>query len=151
NLRPKMLFSPDSATLVVLYENEGIEVWDVATGKQRLGDFEQLKNWSGDKANFFALGSFSFVTFSPDSTFLALTSNTPDGPRFGVWDLSLAKLLWLRKLDNPNCGVSFTSDSRFIVGDPQGENQFEVLEAQTGKIHRPFIGKNLHASLLPEY
>src|SRR5262249_31325501 len=77
----KMIFSPDGSTLALFLVKEhgfrtsaeGIELWDVAAGKQRHGDFDRLTNWCCDLANFKDRGStFCFVAFSLDSSLFAL-------------------------------------------------------------------------------
>jgi WD40 repeat protein len=141
DLCPKMLFSPDSATLAVFYDKGGIELWDVSTRKRRGRDFDRLQNWTCDLRNFDFASSFSFALFSTDSTFFALACQTPNGFELTMWDVSLAKLMWSRKVDNRECRISFADDARFLVANLQADEEFEVLEAQTGKKNRAFVAQ----------
>jgi WD40 repeat protein len=141
----RMIFSPDGKTLVLFLQKtgievvtgEGIEFWDVASGKQRHGDFGTLKNWRWDPANFNDWGStFCFVAFSPDSTYFALAADAPDGPKLAIWDLSSAALLWLEEPIDAYLGLAFTADSRFLIADPEGKA--EILDPRTGQRHHRF-------------
>ena len=144
-LESTMIFAPDGGTLALFLEKwafvlqkQGIEFWDVASGKQRHGDFDSLKNWGWDSGNFNDWGSqFCFVAFSPDSTFFALAAQTPDGPRLGVWDVSSATLLWVEEPIDAYLGLAFTADSRFLIADPE-RNAAEIRYARTGERHRRF-------------
>jgi WD40 repeat protein len=139
----KMIFSPDGGTLALFLESnvavwKGIEIWDVAAGQQKHGDFDRLKNWRWDPANFNSWGStFCFVAFSPDSALFALAAATPDGARVGVWDLSSAALLWMEEPIDAYLGLAFTADSQFLIADPE-RNTAEIRYARTGQKHRVY-------------
>src|SRR5262249_39405083 len=138
DLRAKMLFSPNSATLAVFFENRGIELWDVATAKKRLGDFEQLQNWRWDEA-FQWESTFLFASFSSDSNLFALAGKAPQGHKLALWNVPSSTLLWIKDRNHPRYQLNFfTSDSQWLVADTG--NRIEVLDTRTGQRRHFFMG-----------
>ena len=135
---PQMMFSTDGKILAVFTENEGVELWDVALGKKRRGDLDQLRNWRWDIFNFNDWGPiFFYASFSPDSTLFALACDDPDGPAIGVWDVTSGTLLWRENLEDGHCRLGFSADSRYLVARPKDKGAV-VLNPRTGDRHRVF-------------
>jgi WD40 repeat protein len=135
-----MLFSPDGKTLAIFLEREGVELCDVATGKQRPGNFDRLSEWKWNFNNGRDDMIIGSAAFSPDSKLMALAGLSSGARCLAVWDVSSGALLWLNKAEDGCRELAFTADSRFLIADPT--RKVEVLEAQTGK-RRQFFNVRL--------
>jgi WD40 repeat protein len=116
------VFSADGRTLAA-YEEDGIQLWDTATGKL-LCRLEERGNGS------------CFLALSPDGSTLA----TAPLPRrafsypesFSVWDVRTGKRLYTRSVRNSAIALSFSPDGEILaVGGNEGS--LSLWDTSTGE------------------
>jgi WD40 repeat protein len=94
-------FSPDGRMLAVIYQDDSIRLWDVATGTL-------IGTCTGHKQPVFS------VAFSPDGKTLATAS---DDSTLKLWNVATQQeLLTIRRLGGAMAGLMFSPDGRLLVG-----------------------------------
>jgi WD40 repeat protein len=123
---PRLAFSPDGKLLASAADEEGIKLWDTATGKD-------LRRFTANPLAFRRAGE---IAFAPDGKTLAVA--TQDG---AVHLLDVAKGKEFRQLRPPwrwniPRDIAFSPDGRLLALGYSGENSVPVWDLRDGRLIR---------------
>ncbi len=129
-----LTFSPDGTLMAVAPYQDGVQLWDLATGHvlQTLVDKDHPSH-----------GTAKSMAFSPEGQFLAV--GYQEGRHVWLWHIVDGQLLRIMEEDPLTAriyGLAFSPDGSFLVGsdfnsDPE-EEQIDVWEVASGKLIEGF-------------